>query len=226
MGLFDLFKKKKAKNEIAEMASKVREQAFPGGNKQIMDLVNQQYEELNHRYSKDVISEVINYIGIGIIMFQDKSAHRIVEVGLRPKNLVNNEDGLHIYKAVVRNMFENKFGGYNEAGFNAFYETLGNIEGIQVNDTMPGAYGEYGDLSNPIPINGIVNSYAYLDRLRLPNGAKVKYERIGSFSSDITDQIIDGYVLSKEDGTELATIYICPYVNASPQKAPKGFVLA
>lgn len=227
MGLFDLFKKKQAKNELAEMADKVRNQAFPGGNKQIMDLVNQQYEELNHRYSKDVITEVVNYIGIGLVMFQDKSAHRIVEVGLRPKNLVSNEDGLRLYKAVVRNMFENKFGGYDEAGFKAFYETLGNMEGAKVNDMMPGAHGEYGTcVSNPIPINGIINSYGYLDRLRLPNGEKVEYERIGSFSSDITDQIVDGYVLKKKDGTELTTIYICPYVNATPQKAPKGFVLA
>ena len=130
-------------------------------------------------------------------------------------------------RITYEDMFENKFGGYDEAGFKAFYETLGNMEGAKVNDMMPGAHGEYGTcVSNPIPVNGIVNSYGYLDRLRLPNGEKVEYERIGSFSSDITDQIVDGYVLKKKDGTELTTIYICPYVNATPQKAPKGFVLA
>ena len=205
-------------------------QAFPGGYEQLQKLIDEQYIAFNQKYSKKVLSQAINYTATGLILFQDKSSKRIVDGGLMMRDLLEYDDAMALYKAVARNQFESKFGQFagSEGAFKSFYQGLGNIDGEELNgDVMQGAYGEWGlETSNPIPMNGVVNSYTYLDRLRLPNGDKVKYERIGSISSEITDEIVDGYTIYSLGGEKLAEVFICPYVNASPRRAPKGFVLA
>jgi len=93
-------------------------------------------------------------------------------------------------------------------------------------DEMPNGNGEFGlALSNPIPCHTIVGGYAYLDRLRSSDGAKIKYDRIGSFGSDVSSHPVDGYVISDTNGQKLANIYISPYQKRNSNKAPKGFKL-
>ena len=106
-------------------------------------------------------------------------------------------------------------------------KAAGVFEGEPVGDVMLGAFGPYGlATSNPIPVAGVPASYEYLSRLRLPNGEKVKYQRLGSFGSEITREIIDGYQIYDQAGNEIAVVYICPYMNAHPSKAPEGFIIA
>ena len=158
MGFFDIFKRKKQSNPLDEMLGKVFSQAFPGGYEQLQNLINEQYLLFNQKYSKDTLTQAINYIATGLIIFKEKSASRIVDMGLMPKKLLSYDDALKLYKAVARNHFESRFGTTSEAAFNAFYQELGNIEGEQCGDVMQGAYGEWGlETSNPIPINGVVN---------------------------------------------------------------------
>ncbi|MBX3691576.1 hypothetical protein [Dokdonella sp.] len=93
-------------------------------------------------------------------------------------------------------------------------------------DEMPNGYGEFGMTpSNPIPCKTVFGSTSYLARLRAPDGAKVVYDRIGSFGSDVTPHPVDGYEISHPDGQKLATIYISPYQQRISRRAPKGFNL-
>ncbi len=226
MGFFDFFKKKKKKLTEKDLAKKVLESAFPGGPRQLDEIVQSAYTETRERYSKDTLEQAVRYIAVGLRFFQDRSVNRIIDQGLMPKNLVSREDGIVIYKIVLKNVYADRMGN-NKAISEYLYKTFGNIEGEPVGDVMPGAFGPYGlATSNPIPVAGVPASYEYLSRLRLPNGEKVKYQRLGSFGSEITREIIDGYQIYDQAGNEIAVVYICPYMNAHPSKAPEGFIIA
>lgn len=73
-------------------------------------------------------------------------------------------------------------------------------------DEIPEGYGEFGyELTNPIPVNTTFGSTSYLAKLKTMNNLKVTYERIGSFSSPISNHPVDGYQISV-DGKDLATL--------------------
>ncbi len=94
-------------------------------------------------------------------------------------------------------------------------------------DEIPRSYGEFGhEITNPIPTHTLFGSTKYLAHLRLPDGAKVDYEREGSslVSSDSTKPI-DIYRIMHPDGTEVATLYLCPYHKRNSEKVPEGFTL-
>lgn len=91
-------------------------------------------------------------------------------------------------------------------------------------DKLPGASGEFGhSMSNPIPTKTIFGSTSYLARLRAPDGEKVLYERIGSFSSEVSPNPIDGYAIKHPNGTDLGTLYLSPYQRRNSNMIPKGF---
>ena len=93
-------------------------------------------------------------------------------------------------------------------------------------DQLPNGYGRFGfDLTNPIPAKGIVAGYAYLDRLLTLDGAKVHYDRIGSFGADVSEHPIDGYKVTAPTGAGEVTIYISPYNKKTSNLAPEGFRL-
>lgn len=94
-------------------------------------------------------------------------------------------------------------------------------------DEMPGARGEFGlSPTNPVPCKTIFGSTAYLGRLRTADGVKVKYERVGCVTSDISPHPIDAYVVSHPDGSKLATVFVSPYQKRISRLAPKNFQLA
>ncbi len=93
-------------------------------------------------------------------------------------------------------------------------------------DVMPEGYGEFGyDVTNPIPVNTIMGSIAYLGKLRTMDGIKVEYNRIGSLGSPNIKNIIDRYEISAS-GEKVATLFICPYNKKNSEKAPRGFKLS
>jgi hypothetical protein len=100
-----------------------------------------------------------------------------------------------------------------------------NEEGTDQN-VMPDGYGEFGhDVSNPIPVNTVMGSIAYLGRLRTMDGIKVQYERSGSTSADNIDQIIDEYEISA-NGEKVANLFFCPYNKKNSDRPPKNFKLS
>ena len=93
-------------------------------------------------------------------------------------------------------------------------------------DELPNSRGEFGiTLTNPIPCNTIMGSMAYLESLRAPDGSKISYERIGSFTSPVTTSPVDGYKISHPSGNELTTLYLSPYQKRNSKKSPKDFRL-
>ena len=59
MGIFDFFRtKKKKQSELDDLMEKIKAQAFPGGTKQMKDVVERHYSLFNGRYTKDAIFQV------------------------------------------------------------------------------------------------------------------------------------------------------------------------
>ncbi len=109
----------------------------------------------------------------------------------------------------------------------AVYDAMAEIsaDGCET-DERPEAYGAFGhDVTNPIPTKTLLGSTSYLERLRAPDGSKVGYERVGSFSSPVSSHPVDGYEISHPDGTKLAVIYLAPYSRLTLEKAPEGLDL-
>jgi len=93
-------------------------------------------------------------------------------------------------------------------------------------DEIPGSTGEFGfDLSNPIPTNTVMGSRSYLGKLQMADGGEVRYERIGSFSSPVSDMPVDGYELTDQTGAKIDVIYISPYHRRNSARAPRGLKL-
>jgi hypothetical protein len=91
---------------------------------------------------------------------------------------------------------------------------------------IPIGYGEFGlEITNPVPVCGVLAGYMYLQRLRLSDGSKVTCQRIGSMRAPNLSEIIDGYKIFA-NGSQIVTIYLAPYNKKTSTKAPKGFILS
>lgn len=229
MGIFDFFRKKKEPN-INDIVGSIMAQAFPNGKRQIQSIASTLYEEFHGRYPQEVLKSSIAYCGSLLITARDKSAQRIVDMGmlLKPENKYSREDAITIYKSVVSSFFSTKFGIDNKEAFEAFYISLGNVgDAIEiVNKRIKGATGVYGiTLSNPVPVKGVQTSYTFLDSLLTSSGEAIQYKRIGSYKSSLTKEPIDGYAISTKLGRSLGTIYICGYCNVENPDPPVGFII-
>ena len=97
-----------------------------------------------------------------------------------------------------------------------------NDDGTEENE-IPEGYGEFGyELTNPIPVNTTFGSTSYLAKLKTMNNLKISYDRIGSFSSPVSNHPVDGYKITL-DGKDLATLYISCYHKKNSEKTPKNF---
>ena len=98
-----------------------------------------------------------------------------------------------------------------------------NSSGCSTNE-MPNGIGEFGlEATNPIPVNTVeLGTKKYLAGLRAPDGSKVNNQRIGSQTVDNIEKLIDSYLITHENGDNIATIYISPYQAKNSKKAPKG----
>lgn len=204
-------------------------QVFPNGKSQINSIVSTLYKEFQGRYSQESLKNSICYCGSLLIIAKDKSAQRVVDKGmlLKPENEYTREDAITIYKSVVKSIFTTKFGIDNQEAFDAFYKSLGNVDNsIEIqNKRIKGATGTYGiTLTNPVPVKGVLTSYTFLDNLLTSDGEPIQYKRLGSYSSYLTTQPIDGYAISDKSGRSLGTIYICGYCNVDNPDPPVGFI--
>jgi len=90
-------------------------------------------------------------------------------------------------------------------------------------DEMPNGIGEFGiEPTNPIPTNTVQGSIMYLGGLRAPDGTSVNSKRLGPTGANNIEKPIDQYLITHENGSELAVIYISPYQAVNSKKAPKG----
>lgn len=229
MGIFDFFKKKK-EPKIDELVSSIMAQVFPNGKRQIQEIASSLYKDFRGKYPQESLMKSVAYCGSMLITAKDKSAQRIVDMGLllKPDNKYTREDAITIYKSVVKSFFSTKFNIDNQEAFESFYKSLGNVGNtVEIeNKRIKGAFGTYGvTLTNPVPIKGVQSSYTFLDSLLTNLGEPIQYKRLGSYGSSVTKELIDGYAISTKSGRSLGTIYICGYCNVVDPDPPVGFII-
>jgi len=93
-------------------------------------------------------------------------------------------------------------------------------------DQSPKAEGEFGRTpSNPIPVNGLFGSYAYLNRLRGKTDVGFMFHRVKSQKSKTTGNNVDLYELVSLDGEHWDRLYLDMYYTYRSKKAPSGLYL-
>ncbi len=91
-------------------------------------------------------------------------------------------------------------------------------------DEMSEGIGEFGlTPTNPIPVNTVYGSILYIGGLRALDGTRVNNKRLRSLVVENIQKPIDEYLITHENGDELAIIYISPYQAKNSRKAPRGF---
>ena len=94
-------------------------------------------------------------------------------------------------------------------------------------DEMPEGKGMFGlEATNPIPVRGIPEKEVYLSRLRLPDGSRISWERLGSTHAANIPNIIDAYAIMDQTGGRITTLFLCAYNQRTSKRAPEGFVMA
>jgi hypothetical protein len=104
------------------------------------------------------------------------------------------------------------------------YDTMSAMNsGGCTTDEMPNGIGVFGlEPTNPIPVNTIQGAILYLGGLRAPDGTRVNNKRIGPVQAENIEKPIDEYLITHENGEEIANIYISSYQAKNSKKAPKG----
>jgi predicted RNA-binding Zn-ribbon protein involved in translation (DUF1610 family) len=91
-------------------------------------------------------------------------------------------------------------------------------------DQLPNAYGEFGSLTNPIPVNGILGEIKYLGKLHSsPSGQGLFFHRIGSVKCSVTEHPVDKYETVCMDGTMWKDFYLDCYHPRRSNLAPSGY---
>lgn len=92
-------------------------------------------------------------------------------------------------------------------------------------DLLPNAQGPFGtNYNNPIPVNGLVGTFKYLNKLHAPTGP-VYYHRLGSLDADVSDNPIDAYELVTWNGDFWDVLFFDVYHPRRSNKAPEKYSL-
>ncbi|MDR2839800.1 MAG: hypothetical protein LBV75_00825 [Paludibacter sp.] len=217
-------KQKQNKNELQDLVNKVNKAIFPNGKsdieagtKELLRILNNKVDKetaqtiflksssicyttsLNNEFSKERLEQHLSHYALHY--FDDKSLNDFYAY------LLSKNDRANILDKLTE------------------FSKLTNPDGTD-QEEMPEGYGEFGiEITNPIPVRSIPDSYFYLRKLKTTNGESITFDRIGSRRAPNIANVIDAYRISV-NGKQIATIYICPYNKATSKKAPKGFKLA
>ena len=87
-------------------------------------------------------------------------------------------------------------------------------------------FGEFGlDVTNPIPVQGIISNEVYLKKLVTIDGSEIHWEREGSTKTENIKNAIDIYKIFDSGGRLITKLFISPYHKRISNKIPKGFML-
>lgn len=92
-------------------------------------------------------------------------------------------------------------------------------------DELSKGHGEFGSITNPIPVNGSLGEIKYLGKLRGKSGNALFFHRIGSVSSPVTDNSLDLYEVVCMDGSQWNKLHFSMYHPRRSNKTPKGYSL-
>ena len=185
-------------SELNKLIDQIHKDVFPNG-------VHQQKQELE---------ELANILGV-------PSARISGTFGLSSAQIEK------LARYVFTKLVKQKSGITDPAFIEAFLNAQGFLSddygGLKY-DEIPGGYGEFGlSINNPVPVNGILSSDRYLNRLITSDGLAIKWNRLGSGGAENIDNPIDIYNITDERGKKRETIYISPYHPSTSNKAPKGY---
>lgn len=92
-------------------------------------------------------------------------------------------------------------------------------------DELPGAQGPFGtSYNNPIPVNGSIGTFKYLNKLYAPTGP-VYYHRLGSLNADVSDKQVDAFELVTWNGDFWDILFFDIYHPRRSNKAPETYSL-
>lgn len=92
-------------------------------------------------------------------------------------------------------------------------------------DELSQGYGDFGCLTNPIPVNGSIGEIKYLGKLRGKSGSALFFHRIGSLNSPATDKPVDLYEVVCMDGTQWNKLHFSMYHPRRSNMVPKGYLM-
>ena len=92
-------------------------------------------------------------------------------------------------------------------------------------DQITGGYGDFGSLTSPIPVNGVIGEIKYFGKLRGKTGAALFFHRIGSVRSSVSENPIDEFEVVCLDGTQWNSLYFDMYHPRRSNLTPPGYTL-
>jgi len=98
------------------------------------------------------------------------------------------------------------------------------LQGINC-DKLPKGKGEFGTITNPIPVNSAIGEIKYLAKLRGKTGYPLFFHRIASLHSEVCEHSLDVYEVVCVDGTQWNDLYFDMYHPRRSNIAPTGYTL-
>jgi len=223
MGLFNLFKKKKEKEETL---GKLFNEIFPGGKNEIAKDVSQLSETLNHNYSLSELEMQYVFAASYFHIASDKSKQNIKGYILnRDDNIFSDSDSEKLYDFLQKKFLKKTHGGGDHILEILSKGVFAGNTGYDL-DEIPEGFGEFGlDVTNPIPVQGIISNEVYLEKLVTNDGSEIHWEREGSTKTDNIEKEIDIYKIFDAGGSFITRLFISPYHKRISNKIPKGFKL-
>lgn len=202
---------------------------FPNGEIDIVRDTKRVYSLVNEKLTMDECRSLVISKKHSILLVHDKSAEFMIPSILsKAKYKITGEEAhrIHAYlsgESMYLDQLAMEMANFMDSEFDDNHTDSSELHENRVDsDVLPNGFGEFGlDVTNPIPTISISGSEVYLSRLRF-NGQKIKYERLGSTVSDVTDGCVDIYKIVYSD-ENVAKIYICPYHRRNSKQAPIGF---
>ena len=229
MAFFGLFKSKQER-ELDDMFRKVNAVIFPGGDADVRRDCQRVDSLVKSRIPQEKLKGYVAGCKALLHLSETFSDQRFVKsFMLRAEGRISEAEAYSVFAYL-----EGEAGYYDKMRLLAgeggdIKNMVGDMPWIYAEgttgDSIPGGYGEFGlAVTNPIPTVSVRGSNYYLSRLR-HRGRPVEASRLGSVSSDVTPGSIDAYRLSA-GGTEVGTVFLCPYHKRISGLAPQGFTLS
>ena len=92
-------------------------------------------------------------------------------------------------------------------------------------DQISGSHGDFGSITNPIPVNGAIGEIKYLAKLRGKTGNALFFHRISSDISPVTSNSVDHYEVVCLDATQWSTFYFDMYHPRRSNQSPPDYLL-
>lgn len=154
--------------------------------------------------------------------------HYIKEMLGQKFNFISNATLMEMIDECVRIIYEKEPEIKQRDAFMEYRKTM-HLENAEKNKDIELQHvnnPDYGLSPNmPVFVNGFGNDKVFLNNLLTASGEQIVYNRLGSTEVVGITGPVDIYAISKTDGTQYGTIYICNYGTTMPTTAPTGYLL-